>query len=150
MRADPAKELATFTEGVVTAVDPEGYPVSVRQSRLRYHISTGEMHVTWPDGVAVAEGPANLLCHSHDEKLWSLRALQIKGRLERRDDGWVFVGSAFTPPPGVVVMFWRAARSNRAAGHRYLKKRGLRPPQVNWAAIKEIHRRALLGQQHQR
>ncbi len=147
MWTEAAKALAAFPEAVVTAVDPDGYPVSVRQNSLRYDATTGEMLLAWPQNIAVNEGPANVLCHSHDEKLWNIRALQIKGRLERRGDDWVFISSAFTPPSNMVVALWRAAKSNRAAGNRYLDKRGLERPQVNWAAIKEIHRRAQLGQQ---
>lgn len=147
MWTDAAKALAAFPEVVVTAVGPDGYPVSVRQNSLRYDAVTGEMLVAWPEEVAVAEGPANLLCHSHDENLWNIKALQIKGHLERRGDDWVFIGSAFTPPSSMVVTLWRAARSNRAAGHRYLQRRGLERPQVNWPAITEMHRRVRLGKQ---
>lgn len=146
MRTEETSALAAFPEGVVTAIDPDGYPVSVRQNLLSYDATTGEMYVSWPDGVAVAAGPANLLCHSHDERLWNIRALQIKGRLERRGGDWVFIGTAVTPPANMVVVLWRAARSNRAAGQRYLEKRGLPRPQVNWAAIKEMHRRVRLEQ----
>jgi hypothetical protein len=147
MWAEAAKALAAFPEGVVTAVDPDGYPVSVRQAALRYDAATGEMPVAWPQDVAVTEGPADVLCHYHDEKLWNIRAMQIKGRLERRGNDWVFISSAFTPPFGMLIGLWRAAKSSRAAGKRYLHKRGLERPAVNWAALKEIHRRAQLGQQ---
>lgn len=142
MWVEAATALAAFPEAVVTAVDPDGYPVSVRQNSPRYDATTGEMVVAWPHGVPINEGPANVLCHAHNEKLWNLRFLQIKGRLERRGDDWVFVSSAFTPPSNMVVTFWRAAKSSRTAGNRYLDKRRLERPQVNWAAIKEIHRRA--------
>jgi hypothetical protein len=147
MWTDPAGALAAFSEsgGVVTATDPYGYPVSVRQTSLPFDATTGEMVVAWPKDLDVVEGPANLLCHSHDEKLWHLKALHIQGRLERRGGDWIFVGSAFTPPSRMAVVLWRAARSNRAAGNRYLEKRGLRRPPVNWHAIKEMHRRARHG-----
>ena len=97
MWAEAAKALGTFPEAVVTAVDADGYPVSVRQAAPRYDADTGHMLVAWPEHVAVTEGPANLLCHYHDEKLWNIRALQIKGRLERRGNDWIFVSTAFTP-----------------------------------------------------
>lgn len=147
MRSDAAKALATFPEGVVTAVDPDGYPVSVRQRSLRCDASTGEILVAWPQNIAVIEGPANVLCHSHDEKLWNLKALQLRGRLERRGDDWVFITSAVTAHSSMVVALGRAANSNRAAGNRYLDYRGIARPQVNWAAVKDIHRRAPRGQQ---
>jgi hypothetical protein len=143
MWAEAAKALGTFPEAVVTAVDADGYPVSVRQAAPRYDAGTGRMLVAWPEHVAVTEGPASLLCHYHDDKLWNIRIAQIKGRLERRGNDWLFVSTAFTPPSGTLLTLWRAAKSSRAAGLRYLNKRGLERPTVNWAALKEIRRRAL-------
>lgn len=142
MQAEAAQALATFQEAVVTAVDPDGYPVSVRQTAPCCEPKTGEMLVAWPVDVAVVAGPANVLCHYHDEKLWNIRSLQIKGQLERRRNDWVFVGTAFTPPATMLVALWRVAKSSRAAGERYLNKRGLGRPVVNWAAVKEVRRRA--------
>jgi hypothetical protein len=100
------------------------------------------MLVVWPGNFAITEGPATVLCHYHDEKLWNIATMQIKGRLERRADGWVFASSAFTPPSGLLLAFWRLAKSNRAAGQRYLDKRGVKPPRVNWDAIRELRRQA--------
>jgi len=140
--AEAANWLAKFPEAVVTAVDAEGYPVSVRQTAPRYDAETGQMSVTWPAGIAVAEGPASVLCHSHDEKVWNIKAMQIKGRLERRAGDWVFISTAFTAPPGMLITFWRLSRTGRAAARRYLDKRGLTAPAVNWDAINELQRRA--------
>jgi hypothetical protein len=144
--AEAAKWLTKFPEAVVTAVDAEGYPVSVRQTAPRYDPETGQMPVAWPAGVAVAEGPASVLCHSHDEKVWNIKAMQIKGRLERSAGDWVFISTSFTPPPGMLITFWRLSRNGRAAARRYLDKRGLTAPAVNWDAIDELHRHARNGQ----
>jgi hypothetical protein len=51
------------------------------------------MLVVWPGNFAITEGPATVLCHYHDEKLWNIATMQIKGRLERRADGWVFASA---------------------------------------------------------
>ena len=51
-----------------------------------------------PETLGAVAGPANLLCHYHDEKLWNLNAIQIRGRLEKRGGDWVFVTTKFTPP----------------------------------------------------
>jgi hypothetical protein len=144
--ADAAKWLAKFPEAVVTAVDADGYPFSIRQTAPRYDAETGRMPVVWPPDFAVTEGPAIVLCHSHDDKLWNLKMMQIKGRLERRDGDWVFISTAFTPPSGTLVTFWHLSRNGRAAARRYLDKRGLTTPVVNWAAIDELWRRARSGQ----
>jgi hypothetical protein len=51
--------------------------------------------------------PATVLCHSHDEKLWNIQQMRIKGRLERRADQWVFISTDFRRPPrSQLTLFW--------------------------------------------
>jgi hypothetical protein len=136
--AEAAKWLAKFPDTVITALDAEGYPVSVRQVAPRYDATNGLLVVEVPDALRITEGPANLLCHSHDEELWSLNAIHIKGRLEYQS-AWLFVTTAFTPPPRwALIGLWQFARSGRAAARRYLDWRGLGRPVVNWDAVHEL------------
>jgi hypothetical protein len=128
---------------VVTILDVDGYPVSVRETTRRYNAATGELLIGMPQTLRAAEGPANLLCHYHDEKLWNLRAIQIKGLLEQRWGDWVFVSTAFAPPAsGQLRSLWRLAKQLRTSANNYLRRRGLERPQVNWVAIKTLQRRA--------
>jgi hypothetical protein len=137
--SEAAKRLAEYREAIVTALDPEGYPVSIRQAAPRYDPATGEFTVEWPSGLAVSEGPAVALCHSHDEKLWNIRQLQIKGRLERRNDRWVFLSTGFrAPATSQLGTFLRLACDMRKAGKRYLDPRGLKKPTVNWRALNAL------------
>lgn len=139
MWSEAAKRLADYREAIVTALDPEGYPASIRQPAPRYDPATGEFTVEWPSGLAVSEGPAVVLCHSHDEKLWNIRQLQIKGRLERRDDRLVFLSTGFRAPAASQLgIFLRLARDMRKAGKRYLDRRGLKKPIVNWRALNAL------------
>lgn len=144
MWAEAAKWLAKYPEVVVTALDADGYPVSVRQSGSRYDPGTGELPVALPDALRPASGAANLLCHKHDESLQNLSSIQIRGTLDRRDDEWVFVSSAFTPPPRFAL--WHLSKRMRVSARRYLAKRQLAAPEVNWAAIAEIWREVRAGQ----
>ena len=140
MWAEAAKWLSKFDDGVVTGVDADGYPVSVRVSTRDYDATAGTLAVAFPPATPVVDGPANVLAHSHDEKLWKLNMMQIKGRLERRDDGWIFRSTRFDAP--AKLAFVQFLRSNSASAQKYLDKRGLARPAVNWAAVKEIQRRA--------
>src|SRR5882757_8118444 len=97
MWGEAAKAMAEFSGAVVTAMDADGYPVSVRVAAPRYDAQTGRLPVVWPSDFAVTAGPANVLCHYHDEGLWSIRALQIKGRLERCSEDWTFISTDFKP-----------------------------------------------------
>ena len=105
-----------------------------------YDTQTGELTATLPDALRAAGGAANLLCHFHDEKLWNLTAIQVKGRLEKRRDAWVFVSTSFTPPARLTLI--SLMRRMATAANKYLAKRGLERPPVNWAAVKEVQRRA--------
>ncbi len=55
MWAEAAKWLARFPDAVLTAVDPAGYPVSVRQTAPRYDPATGKFPLVWPPDLPVAE-----------------------------------------------------------------------------------------------
>lgn len=140
MWAEAAKRLSRFPEAVLTAPDSRGYPLSVRVSTRDYDAATGELRVVLPDELDAAEGPANLLCHFHDDKLWRLDNASVQGRLQRRGDGWVFVSEAFTPPSRLqMVKFLRGIHNT---GRKYLDKRGLARPAVDWDAVRDIRRRA--------
>lgn len=133
MWARVAKEVAKYREGVLTALDARGYPLSVRQTGLAYDAATGTLPVKLPESLGAIEGPANLLCHYHDENLWGMRMASIKGRLERRDGGWLFVSTAFNPPSMLKQM-----RGISRSANAYLDKRGLPRPVVNFAAIDQL------------
>jgi hypothetical protein len=137
MWANAAKQVAKFSEGVLTAVDAQGYPVSVRQLALPYDAADGTMRITLPDALGAIEGPANLLCHFHDDKMWNMRAIQLKGRIERRNDTWVFVTTSFAPPSPIQLI-----RGIHRSTRRYLEKRGLPKPVVAFDAIEKLWGRA--------
>jgi hypothetical protein len=137
MWAEAAKWALKFSEGVLNAVDASGYPISVRQLSLPYDAATGTMPVVLPPSLGAVEGPASLLCHFHDEKLWSLRMALLKGRLERRDGTWVFVTTSFTPPSPL-----RQIRDMSKTTQRYLEQRNLPMPKVDFAAVERMWTRA--------
>jgi hypothetical protein len=137
--AEAAKWLGKFNEAVLTVLDSDGYPGSVRVDPRAYDPATGELSAALPDALRAVEGPANLMCHYHDEKMWNIKAIQIKGQIENRDGTWMFVSSTFKPP--AKLAFWSFVKGARASAQKYLDKRSLDRPAVNWAPIKEIQRR---------
>ena len=68
MWAEAAKWLNKFDEAVLTVLDSDGYPGSVRVDPRAYDAATGELPSAVPDALRAVEGPANLLCHYHDER----------------------------------------------------------------------------------
>jgi hypothetical protein len=135
--AEAAKWIAKFPEGVLNGRDAAGFPLSVRQLALPYDAASGEMKLVVPEGLGLQEGLATLLCHFHNEQMWGLKAILVKGRVARRNGGWVFITTAFTPPST-----WEMIKGTRVAMKSYLAKRGLPVPQVNFAAIEKLWERA--------
>jgi hypothetical protein len=137
--AEAAKWLKKFDEAVLTVLDADGYPASIRVDTHTYDGDTGRLRAPLPDALRIVEGPANLLCHYHDEKLWKLKAFQVKGRLETRDGGWDFVTTSFKPPSKLELFAF--LKGTGIAAQKYLDRRGLERPEVNWDAVNEIKRR---------
>jgi hypothetical protein len=76
--AEAAKWLAKFDEAVLTVLDADGYPVSIRVDTRNYDAATGQLPAELVGQLGCAEGPANLLCHYHDEKMWNIRLFRSR------------------------------------------------------------------------
>lgn len=139
MWAEAANWLGKFDEAVLTVFDVDGYPFSVRVNTRTYDADTGRLPVALPGVLRAVEGPASMLCHYHDEKMWKLKAIQVKGRLERRNDEWDFVTTSFNPPSKLALLVF--LKGTGTAAQKYLDRRGLNRPEVNWVAVNEIKRR---------
>jgi len=137
--AEAAKWLGKFEEAVLTVLDADGYPASVRVDTRTYDAATGRLPAALPDVLRPVEGPANLLCHYHDEKMWKLKAIHVKGRLEKRDGEWHFVTTSFEPPSKLELFAF--LKGTGTSAKKYLDKRGLNRPDVNWDSVNEIKRR---------
>ena len=127
------KDLAKYPEAVLNAVDAGGRGVSVRQLQLAFDAQRGTLPVTLPESLGVVEGPASLLAHYHDEQLWNLRSMLIKGRLERRDGAWVFVAGSYRPNTPMDFL-----RGTRVAARKYLERRGLPRPKPAYDVIRRL------------
>ena len=66
--------------------------------------------------------------------------MHAKGTLEKRDGEWVFCSTSFIAPSKLAVLGF--VRNARKSAQKYLDKRGLARPAVNWRSVKDIHRRA--------
>jgi hypothetical protein len=85
----------------------------------------------------VQPGPASILGHFHDEKLWGLKAFLVRGVLERNDQGWAFRPGTPIPAGGTSPLAAiRTMRQTRRAAKVYLAKRGLARPAIPWDKIK--------------
>jgi hypothetical protein len=139
------KHLYRFESAVLSGLDEAGYPFSVR-CRPYPDTSGDELLSIWlPPDTPLRPGPASLLCHSHDEKLWNLKSFLVRGVLFKDGGGWSFepvrfiLGIGIGGLPGMIRSF---ARSRREAG-RYLEKRRLARPRIPWDEINAAKKEAV-------
>jgi hypothetical protein len=144
MRAETRKHLYQFESAVLSGLDEEGYPFSVR-CRPYPDASGAEVLRVWiPANTALRSGPASLLCHSHDENLWNLKSFLVRGVLKKDAGGWSFEPGQFIPGVGIgglpaMIRFFTGSRRNAS---RYLEKRGLERPSIPWDEINAAKRAA--------
>ncbi|MCC9074657.1 hypothetical protein FKZ61_000820 [Litorilinea aerophila] len=87
-----------------------------------------------PDDLGLEPGPACLLCHRHDERLWNLKSFVVRGRLLHDKEGWAFTPEKFIPGMGIGGLwgYVRFVLTGRRNTRRYLAARGLPRPKVPW------------------
>ena len=146
MWAEIARYVPTFRDAVLSARDGSGHPCSVRCAPQLDAVGR-IVRVAVPPGVELRPGPASLLCHSHDERLWHLRSCNVRGTLERDEQGWLLRPSQFIPGGGTggVLATLRLVRDLRRTAARYLATRGLAAPAIPWERIKEAKAAAAAG-----
>lgn len=139
MWAKLVKNLAAFPSAVVTGLNPEGYPFSIRCTPQIDHAQQ-VLHMQFPAEAMIQSGSAGLLCHSHDERLWNLKSFVVHGHLEQQADGWVFRPRRFIPGGGVSGPLGdiRTMINARRAAKQYLEKRRLPRPAIRWDTIKTL------------
>jgi hypothetical protein len=134
--------LPGFTDAVLAAVDPAGNPTLVR-TRPVPDAATRRFTLTVPDGEELSAGPASLLCHGHDDRLWSLRSFVVAGDLTAgtRPGEWTLEPSRYVPGGadrmGPVSMV-RTLRDLRRTAQAYLDRRDLPRPVIPWAEYEAL------------
>jgi len=139
MWAEIEKYLPLFESAVLNAGDGEGCPYSIR-CRPELDRPAEILRLDLAEGTNVQAGPASLLFHSHDEKLWNQKIFLLRGRLEAAGDGHVFRPEKFVPsigtggPLGTMHMILGV----RKASATYLNRRNLVRPSIPWAEIEAV------------
>lgn len=132
MRDELRSTLARFPDVVLSGLDGDGAPVSVR---CRPTADGERLRITRPPGVVAVDGPASLLAHSHDEQLWTLRSVVATGTLATEGPDWVFTPTGLVPGTGVggPLADLRAFVAARRRAGRWLARRGVPRPRIPWA-----------------
>ncbi|MFF0549777.1 pyridoxamine 5'-phosphate oxidase family protein [Streptomyces sp. NPDC004311] len=132
-----AAQLGRFPTAVLAARDAAGAPLLAR-TRPR-PVPAGYL-VDVPPDCAVERGPATLLVHRHDEALNHMYNASVRGDLRRTEAGWMLVPSAVVEPMGSgrPTDALRVLRHTKRSTDRYLERRGLRRPKVQWDGFRAL------------
>lgn len=130
------KRLPRYNSAIVSWLDSNGAPTSVRAALSP--TDEGSVRVENPAS-DIRPGPASILCHSHDTKLWNQRSFVATGHLNNAGYHWTFSPERFVPGmsrnPVEMIKFLRGARSR---AKNYLAQRGLPRPTVPWTAYRQL------------
>ena len=137
MWAELQRALARFPDAVLTGLDADGRPAGAR-CRPRADASAEVLRCAAPPGLHLVDGPASLLCHGHDAELWSLRSFVARGALVVDGAEWVFTPTALTMGNGMggPVSDLRVFVAARQRAGRYLARRGIARPAIQWARLR--------------
>lgn len=132
-----AAQLASLPTAVLAARDASGAPVL---ARTRPQPTPGGYLVEVPEDCPVERGPASLLVHRHDERLNHMYNALVRGDLRRTDAGWVMAPSTVIEPMGSgrASDALRVLRRTKRSTGRYLERRGLRRPKVQWDLFRAL------------
>ncbi|MEW2115135.1 pyridoxamine 5'-phosphate oxidase family protein [Streptomyces sp. NPDC005474] len=132
-----AVQLSRHPSAVLAARDASGAPVLARTGTVP---TAGGFAVCPPDDQEVVEGPASLLVHRHDERLNHMRNALVRGELRQADDCWLLVPDKVLEPMGSgrPTDAIRVLRGTQRATDRYLDRRGLSRPSVEWERYRAL------------
>lgn len=134
-----ARGAARFPDAVLTGLDALGRPTSVRGVPVLDAVGRVVRFARAP-AVELADGPASLLCHSHDAQLWHLRSFVARGTVAAVGDDWVFTPTAYVAGTGLSGPLGdlRAFVAARGRAGRYLARRGLPRPVIPWSRFRQL------------
>nr|WP_206328124.1 pyridoxamine 5'-phosphate oxidase family protein [Streptomyces sp. S3(2020)] len=132
-----AVQLARHSTAVLAARDDSGAPVL---ARTRPVPADGGFEIRVPEDCTAAPGPASLLVHRHDERLNHMHNALVRGELRRDGSTWLLVPERVVEPMGTgrPTDAWRVLRRTNRATARYLERRGLPRPPVQWNEFRDL------------
>lgn len=139
MWAELVRNLKAYPSAVLTGLDVDGYPFSVR-CVPQPDPSQEVLLVQIPPQAAIQPGPAGLLCHSHDEQIWNLKSFGVHGTLEQQGNSWVFKPRRLIAGMGSGGLLGTVKQifAPRRTAQQYLERRGLPRPKVDWDRMKAL------------
>ncbi|WP_225827162.1 pyridoxamine 5'-phosphate oxidase family protein [Streptomyces naphthomycinicus] len=132
-----AAQLGRTATAVLAGRDASGAPLL---ARTRPQPTPSGYLVQVPPDCRVEPGPASLLVHRHDELLNHMYNALVRGDLRQTGSGWLLVPSSVIEPMGSgrVGDALRVLRQTKRSTDRYLARRGLPRPKVQWDQFRSL------------
>ncbi|MER8097829.1 pyridoxamine 5'-phosphate oxidase family protein [Streptomyces goshikiensis] len=136
-----AAQLTSLPTAVLAGRDASGAPVL---ARTRPRPTPAGYLVEVPGDCPVERGSASLLVHRHDEHLNHMYNALVRGDLRPTAEGWLLVPTAVIEPMGSggPKDALRVLRQAKRATDRYLTRRGLDRPKVEWDRFRALAERS--------
>lgn len=135
-----ARLLPTYRSAVLGLVRDNELPTLQRTGLTADPVRRGFL-VGDPGDGSLSAGPASLLLHHHDERLWGLRSLGLLGELSQKPGGWLFTPTRILGAGDGPIAALRALRQISRTADAYLAKRGWARPEIAWDEFKALDRR---------
>ncbi|NED99198.1 pyridoxamine 5'-phosphate oxidase family protein [Phytoactinopolyspora halotolerans] len=137
MNEQIADAIQRYPTAVLCSRDERGYPFSTR-AIVTGDPGSGNLRVQPTQPFAGRPGQANLLWHRHNGHSGEMHSLLVAGRVTNGDGTWTFVperlpGEAESGHETNSYEAWIADARTRS--QRYLERRGLEPPEIDWKAF---------------
>lgn len=124
---------------LLTFLDPDGFPFSVRVVAEWIEDSTCQITVTAAVPQPSGSTPASLLWHTHNEVLEDLGSLLLRGQLTVTDEGASFRATHKPTSSGIGSPDWAEMfASFERNAESYLRDYGQTPPEIDWPAFERL------------
>ena len=133
--ADICRRLPAYSSAVLSTQAAD-VPPELRRVRLLADPTAQRLVLEDPGSGPVMPGSATLLFHGHDEKLGNLTQFALRGEVLPSDGGWAFRPDRLLPGPEAAnpIALVRTMVQLRRTADRYLERRGLDRPRIDWDA----------------
>jgi len=141
MWAKIRRQLARFPSAVLTSVGSDGFPYSLRCT-LQTEPDLQLLRIEISRESPIQPGPASILCHRHNDKLWGMKSFLIRGHLERDGGSWLFTPDRFIPGMSAPWTMASGLLRARRRANRQLARSDQTKPKIDWAAVHALRRQA--------
>ena len=134
------KQLQEYENAVLTIVNEDGYPFSIRCTPTP-DSENQVLRLDLPNIESIKQGRAGLLWHKHNEQIFDMSSFGVRGSLQRDEKGWYVLPERHIPGAGLAITdLLNMVRDGRRTAKKYLAKRGLPRPKIPWKRMQALYK----------